>query len=136
MTLSPSRAFPFGMLIAAVFATWVGIQSARLAEHTPDFAWICWIVAAALAVTASRTLLNLGRLELEIGPDGVRMGDTRIPKASVTKVHRHKSLLFSGVRVDVAGGKPLDVSATHHKTDEVLQAFLKEDYPVDQLSRK
>ena len=61
------------------------------------------------------------------------MGDTCIARESVTKVHRHKSLLFSGVRVEVAGGKPLDISATHHKADDVMKAFFKEEYPVDRL---
>jgi len=133
MTLSPSRAFPVGMLIAAAVAAWVGTQTARLADETPLFAWICWVVAGLLALTSVRTLVGLSQLELEIGPEGLRMGDTRIPKESVIAVHRHKSLLFSGVRVEHAGGPPLDISATHHKADDVLKALFKEDYPVDQL---
>ncbi len=133
MTMSPSRAFPIGMVIAALFMGWVGTTAARLADETPLFSWICWISAAALVVTALRTLFNVRQLELEITREAVRLGDRRVAREAVTKVHRHKGALFKGVRVENAVGAPLDISATHHNADEVLKILFKEDYPVDQL---
>jgi len=69
-------------------------------------------------------------LQLEITDQSITAAGRAITRKEVTKVERHKTLLFDGVRIDLVDGTWLGIRAQHHDPAVLLGVLREQGYPV------
>lgn len=132
VTLSPPVHTPVAFGCVAVFMGllgWVALSAGGFQR-----AWWgilpTWLVALLGARAALVTFKRRHALELRISPERFSFAGVEVTRAEVVRVRRHRDLMFKGVRADLADGRSLGISASHHDPNAVLRAFTENDYPV------
>jgi hypothetical protein len=133
VTLSPplSKSIALVLFVAfLVFVGWVGLSAGTL-EHSWWFVLPTWGLAAFGAYAVVAAFRRRRQFMLRITRGHFSVYGFTVHRPEVSRIYRHKELLFDGVRVDLADGEWLGILRAHHEPRDVLKAFRSEGYPVE-----